>query len=69
VDKDNYDLLPTATRAICESVDRLTAAIESLHQDWKTDPQRAIGEIMLQNLKAQMGGGILAAGGILKPGH
>jgi hypothetical protein len=65
----NTEDLPVESRAIVEAVDRLTAAIESLHQDWKTDPQRAIGEIMLQNLKAQMGGGILAAGGILKPGH
>ena len=65
----DIELLPVQARAIVEALDRLTAEVQAQRLGWESDPQRAIGEIMLQNLKAQMGGGILAAGGILKPGH
>ena len=63
------DLLPVEARAIVEAIDRLTAEVKAFREGWNTAPERSISEIMLQNLKAQMGGGIVPAGGILKPGH
>jgi hypothetical protein len=71
-ERESIDLkdLDVNTRAIVLTLQDLIVEIHSFRADWLSAPMQEINHLMLANMKAQMGGGIVPAGGMLvKPGH
>lgn len=66
-DEDIVDL-PLFEREAITALRRIATALEGQRDDLKNHPNYEMSEMMLQNMRAQLRGGIVAAPGIIK-GH